>query len=398
MLEMRHKTFFYFLLFTLHFASCSKVEYRSIADPAYIRVFNNLNYQQTLNNIEEPMPFLAMLIDPEFDANGLPVQAAITGDHLDLRKPYAGPFEPVQDGSFRNYEFPGKQDVLRAPVVNGFDLASWAQIPAGKHRVVFYTRPISATAFFNLEDRQRSRKLLDTTIDVSSGEVYTWHILQKDFTTKENKLYVRQETFQKQQLSDSLTYVNFYNLSAKGFIDADESLKPKTSKRVNQNSNLWYGIQDQMNIYYSLHRYADPKINWVSYFIPGYNKIYMGNLSRNTESGQVTPYFSFPLFADPKSDGISTDMYQAFYLMAPGLNPNDGSGDMGDLTSIICYSPNGKPDFLPQNTGTPQMNLIIQAHSGQHNPKSFATVNSIEIINGDVYLITNRRKYAPPIY
>lgn len=395
---MKHKILYFSLFLPFIFSGCSKVEYRKIDAPGYIRVFNNLNYKQTLENVEEPMPFLTMLIDPVFDANQLPVNAAITGDHLDLRKSYAGPFEPIQDNTFRNYEFPGKDDVLRAPVINGFDLASWAQIPSGSHRVVFYTRPISASPFFKLEDRLRSRKLLDTTVNIASGEVYTWHVLQKDFNTKENKLYLRKETFQKQQLSDSLVYVNFYNLSAKGFVEADEGVKPMPANTINQYANLRYGIRDRMNVYYSLHKYSDPKVNWSNYFIPGYNRLYMGNMLRNTDSDVVNPYFSFSLFADPKSNKINTDLFQVFYFVAPGLSITNEGGKTGDQTSVICYSPNKVPNFLPQTTGTPQMNLIIQAHSGKNNPQSFATVNSIEVVNGDVYLITNRRKYAPPIY
>jgi hypothetical protein len=42
--------------------------------------------------------------------------------------------------------------------------------------------------------------------------------------------------------------------------------------------------------------------------------------------------------------------------------------------------------------------LVINIHSGTYNPRSFATVNTIEIINGRAYLTTVQRKYDPPIY
>jgi hypothetical protein len=43
-------------------------------------------------------------------------------------------------------------------------------------------------------------------------------------------------------------------------------------------------------------------------------------------------------------------------------------------------------------------NMIVNIHSGTYNPRSFATVNTVEIVNGNVYLTTIQRKYAPPVY
>jgi len=40
----------------------------------------------------------------------------------------------------------------------------------------------------------------------------------------------------------------------------------------------------------------------------------------------------------------------------------------------------------------------VNIHSGKDNPKTFATVNTIEVVNGRIYLTTIQRKYAPPIY
>ncbi|HEX8021210.1 MAG TPA: hypothetical protein VF500_14800, partial [Mucilaginibacter sp.] len=73
-------------------SGCSKVEYRKIDSPAYLRVFNNLNYTISLQNKDEPVPFLTMLIDPQTDQDGMPVSAAIKGDFLDQRDPYAPPY------------------------------------------------------------------------------------------------------------------------------------------------------------------------------------------------------------------------------------------------------------------------------------------------------------------
>jgi hypothetical protein len=74
------------------FASgCLKVEYSKIEDPAYLRVFNNLNYVQTLGSKDDKVPFLCMLINPVVDESGMPLSAGIVGDFLDQRDPYAPP-------------------------------------------------------------------------------------------------------------------------------------------------------------------------------------------------------------------------------------------------------------------------------------------------------------------
>jgi hypothetical protein len=217
----------------LLFASgCSKVDYAKIGDPAYLRVFNNLNYVVGLENKDEEVPFLTMLIDPEMDKDGMPVKAGIKGDFLDQREPYAPPY-PSHVGSsisYKNPEYPGKENVLVGPVLNGFDLSSWAQIPSGKHRIVFMFRPVNNVPFFNLESRLKQKVLIDTTITLDSKEVYTLHILQKNFLTKKNGIYLRKENFHKLSLSDSLVYVNFYNMSAKGFQESNNDLKEANRK------------------------------------------------------------------------------------------------------------------------------------------------------------------------
>ena len=113
----------------LLFASgCVKVEYSKINDPAYLRVFNNLNYIQTLGSKDNKVPFFCMFINPVVDADGMPVSAEIVGDFLDQRDAYAPPY-PSHVGSsisVNNPEYPGKENVLVGPILNGFDLSSWA--------------------------------------------------------------------------------------------------------------------------------------------------------------------------------------------------------------------------------------------------------------------------------
>ncbi len=62
---------------------------------------------------------------------------------------------------------------------------------------------------------------------------------------------------------------------------------------------------------------------------------------------------------------------------------------------------NGNGETNPggnQNWGAMLPNLIVTTHSGVYNPRSFGTVNTIEIVNGSMHLITVQRVYDPPVY
>lgn len=378
-------------------SGCSKVEYRKIDSPAYLRVFNNLNYTISLENKDEPVPFLTMLIDPQTGQDGMPVSAAIKGDFLDQRDPYAPPY-PSHVGtsiSYKNPEYPGKENVLVGPVLNGFDLSSWAQIPSGKHRVVFMFRPVNNTPFFDLEPRLKKSVLIDTTLTLDAKEVYTLHVLQKDFISKKNGIYLRQENFHKLPLSDSMVYVNFYNMSAKGFQEADNSLKTGYKK----SGALQNGVKDNMNIFYTLYK-TEPS---AASPLTGYTQKFLGTLIRNSEVLQVTPYYSFPLFADGASDGIHTTIWQHLDFMAPGMHPANNpyypfqSQTDGNWAPVECLLA-GKTAVKGKDNSALLPNMIVNIPSGIYNPRSFATVNTIEIVNGNIYLTTVQRKYAPPIY
>jgi hypothetical protein len=370
------------------------VNYQEVDHPAYLRVFNDLNLKIDLQNKDEEKPYLTMLIDPQMDESKLPVSAAIKGDFLDQRAPYAPPY-PSHAGTSNdvsNPEYPGKEPVLAGPVLNGFDLSSWAQIPSGTHRVVFYYRPTNTIPFFDLEPALRKKVLLDTTVTFEEGEVYTMHLLQTDFTTKSKGLLLRREVFHKLSLSDSLVYVNFYNYSAAGFWNADDALKAEQP----ESGLLRRGIRDEMNIWYSLCKPGSLTA------IPGYKLGYMGAMKRDITSGSVTPYYNFPLFADGSSDHISTNIWQRLSLAAPGIDPEMiPHGDNTEKTDgayaiVSCIGNGTRTSFDGGAAFLPGM--IINIHSGAYNPRSFATVNTIEIINGNAYLTTIQRKYDPPVY
>ncbi|WP_442589435.1 hypothetical protein ACSBL2_25770 [Pedobacter sp. AW31-3R] len=380
-------------------AGCKKINYAKIEDPAYLRVFNNLNYEVGITNKDEPIPFLTLLIDPVMDQDGMPLSAAIKGDFLDQREPYAPPY-PSHVGtgtSLNNPEYPGRENVLVGPVLNGFDLSSWAQIPSGKHRVVFMFRPKNTIPFFSLEDRYKKSVLIDTTLVLDGKEVYTLHVLQKDVATKKNGILLRQEDFHKRPLSDSEVYVNFYNMSSKGFWQIDNYTKTGNGLN-NEKGFIANGIKDQMNIFYTLYRGApESRIT-----IAGHTRLLMGTLSRNTDAVEVSPYYSFPLFADGNAEGITTDMWQRFDLLAPGMDITNIPYSISDSDNDNSWAPincmlNGQTR-LSNDKGATLPNMIVNIHSGIYNPRSFATVNTIEIVNGNVYLTTVQRKYAPPVY
>ena len=389
----------FWIIALLFITGCSKVEYLKLESPAYLRVFNDLNYVQTLDTKDQEVPFLTMLIDPVMGQDGMPVSTAILGDFLDQRAPYAPPY-PSHIGnstSVNNPEYPGKEDVLVAPVVNGFDLSSWAQIPSGSHRIVFMFRPKNTVPFFSLESRLKKRVLIDTTMVLDAKEVYTLHVLQKDYLTKKNGIILRQENFHKLPLSDSLVYVNFYNMSAKGFWEADNAQKGGNNFAKGALGN---GIRDRMNIFYTLYRGNNAKSP-----VANFTGKYLGEVKRTTDEVMVSPYYSFPLFADPLSDRIHTDVWQRLDVMAPGFDPASKPYGISQLDTDNNWAPvsflsNGtvRPDIDNEGNNVTLPNMIVNIHSGIYNPRSFATVNFIEFINGNVYLTTVQRKYAPPIY
>lgn len=397
------------LIIAFLMTSCVEIDYLEIENPAYVRVFNNLNYEVTLENRFENIPFLTMLIDPEFDENGVPVSAAIVGDFLDEREKYAAPY-PVHSSnsvSYKNPEYPGRENVLVGPILNGFDLSSWAQIPEGEHRVVFYFRPLSETAFFSLEKELRTKVAVDTVINLKEREVYTLHVLQKDFVTKENTIILRQEEFHKIPLADSLVYLNFYNMSANGFYEDGVENYETTVVLAGEYGTLEKGVPDGVNVYLSLFPSADSNIQLddINEAVPGYYRTFLTSIRRDTESSRVNPYFHYPLFGGKEKDDehIQTEMFQMLNFLAPGLDPyktpygQNYEPNKGFYHTLLFYKDG--LTFPAKNVGAMfYPNMIVNVHSGNYNPRSFATVNTVEIVNGRTYLMTIQRKYDPPVY
>jgi hypothetical protein len=124
--------------------------------------------------------------------------------------------------------------------------------------------------------------------------------------------------------------------------------------------------------------------------VPGYKGRYLATLERNNSTNAVAPYYNFPVFANLADDGITTKAWQCFEFFTPGINPSNNP---------YFYETDTDGNDKPNRTdGGVLPNMLVNIHSGIYNPRTFATVNTVEIVNGGVYLTTVQRKYAAPIY
>ncbi len=329
----------------------------NISQAAYLRVFNSLTLSPGLNNSLIPTPYLVFLFDPVQDAQGnFTNKAGFIGDFLAQRLSYSNSY-PTQAGGtgiLTNYEWPGKNTILTAPSINGLNLSNWAQIPSGKHRMVFLSRPLNDTSFFNLPLSTRNSILGDTTFDFNPGEVYTAESVLLDGRKNKTGVYIRKENFTKTTFSSNYNYISFYNLSS-----------------LNNFANQGL-IIDTLNIYLTAITSfcSQTSTSGVSKFVC-YPQIQDNIQNQFLQTVQGTfqanqPYDSLP--NAPQADFFYPD---GTFRKAPDL-PKD---------SLLFYYPNG--------VGS------ISGHSFSLSATSFnsneyliqSTVNNLEIINGKVYLM-----------
>ncbi|KAI9452627.1 hypothetical protein F5148DRAFT_1289546 [Russula earlei] len=317
-------------------SSCKKYAMQAdIPGAAYIRVFNAIPNNLTITTKGQVVPFLTMLIDPVFNAAGTPQGGSVVGDHLGSRQ-YFNPATPVNEGNALgstpdtnirypiNYEYPGNAHVLAAPAINGLDLSAWAQIASGKHRVLFVVRPQDNTDFTQLSDTIKNKVIIDTTIDLKQGEVYTMETISQDIDADKYGIYLRQENFTHQTFDANKHYIAFMNLSGKKPAEASLGIPPYSNY-----------IYDTLNIFYTY--YKGDATAYPTYF-PNYQNIFLTTLNGTMTAGTTfypLPVLDMSYFYDQQgnlrtyttnitsnSPGIMP--YFVFNIYAPGSNTYNG--------------------------------------------------------------------------
>ena len=269
--------------------ACKK--YSSLPDtarPAYLRVYNNIPYSLDAFNKDLPQPFLTFLFDPKVDDQGIPYDANVIGDFLTTRQLYSVSYPLNAGNTFQkiNYDYPGNAPVRTAPVINGFDLSAWAQMPSGRHRIMFVVRPFTDTAFVKLNTRERKTVLIDTTVDFTEGEVYTLEAAARDIDSAKYGLYLRQESFTHEHFDDDKLYLSVYNLTG-----APLRNNPTTYAKQ-------YFAVDTMNLFFTYMQYSDIlSTPTSSTYIPmaDYNNIYLTTLARRFTN--TSPFYPLPFLA-----------------------------------------------------------------------------------------------------
>lgn len=299
--------------------SCKKYAMGSnIPSAAYIRVFNSIPYNLTITTKGQVIPFLTMIIDPVFNSAGTPEGGQVVADDLGSRQ-YFNPATPVSEGNSLgatpdttikypiNYEYPGNARVPAAPSMNGLDLSAWAQITSGKHRVLFIVRPQNDIAFSQLSDTIKNKVIIDTTINLTQGEVYTMEAISQDIDANKYGVYLRQENFTHQSFDANKHYIAFMNLSGKKPSSSNLSISPYSGY-----------IYDTLSIYYTYNK-GDANV-YPTYF-PNYSNIYVttvnGTMQDHTEFYPL-PVLDMSYFYDLQGN-LRT--YTISNLSANGLMP-----------------------------------------------------------------------------
>lgn len=387
-----------------------------IENAAYIRVFNSIAGSVEPTDIGGLSPFLTFLMDPASDAGGTFMGADVMCDYLNTRQlsSQSYPTDADTDPSapsmivdeagvplytgIVNFEYPGKAHVPAAPAMNGFDMSSWAQVKPGKHRIVFVVRPKNNTPFASLDERIRKNILIDTTIELKAGEVYTVQALQ---TSKESPitygLYVRTENFYKQSFEANKIYVGFDNISGKYPLAAQ--------------LGFFNFFSDTVNIYYSyLMRDVIVSTN-TTLPIMGMQDLFYTTIS-NRQAGKVASYLSLPLL--PRSYFFYKDStLKKFPSNLQKNNSNTGGIQLDEdipfvkfdfynynstsqkVLSVNCSANPVTLQYYNQNIPyvrryLPNLNLIL---NNNNRINIYPTVSILEICYDRVYMMQMQRAF-----
>lgn len=403
------------LIGCLTFSACSKYAMRSdIKGAAYLRVFNDIPFSLNLTTKTDVVPFFTLLIDPTFDKNGVPAGGQVIGDYLGSRLRFnpstaineGNPLGTPLDTSIRyniNYEYPGNAHVLAAPSINGLDLSAWAQVTSGKHRVLFVARPENDIDFPLLSDTIRHSIVIDTTIDLKEGEVYTMEAVLQDVDAVKYGVYLRQETFIHQTFGPGKNYVTFYNLSGKNSFLSSNSISPT--------SQYFY---DTMNVSYTYYNPAIPGGYIFPPPIPQFNNIYLMTLQgRMTTTAPYLPLPVLPLsdfydntgilrtYEEPATLGSSHSVtgnmpFFVFNFVASGNNlPTTGVGEtytqecIMDPVTVNNLTPVDLQNVTPATGVNANLNMLVQVN-GQ--TVLYPAVYVMELVFNQIYLMQVQQK------
>ncbi len=392
------------LLCSLLVFSCKKYKMApDIPGAAYLRVFNDIPFTLTLANKSQVVPFFTMIVDPELDAAGVPAGGKMIGDYLGSRQAFntstssneGNALGTSLDTTIRyniNYEYPGNAHVLTAPAINGLDLSAWAQLTSGKHRVLFIARPENYTDFSLLSDTIKKKIIIDTTIDLQQGEVYTMETVLQDEDAVKYGIYLRQENFTHQVFDPNLNYVSFYNLSGNKSALSNLPISPS--------SGYFY---DTMSVYYTYYSVLiNPNgVAPSSNPIPAYTNVPLTTLSSRMSAS--APFFPLPVlpisdFYDLQgnlriynNDGTGTMPYFVFNFLASGNNVTDGSGANQQYSMFCDYDPvtvnNVQQFFLGDHNAN--LNMLVE-NNGQI--QVYPAVYVIELVFNQAYLMQIQKK------
>ncbi len=414
-------TYLLILLFALYSSLYSCKHYKDLANinhPAYIRVFNDVVTQVDALHTTSATSSLVFIADPKFTSDSSVIGGQAVGDFLNPRFLFSISYAstsgntgsaidtiPRAESATRHFEYPGSIHTLRAPSINGLDLSAWAQISSGTHRFLFLNRPTDTKPFNTLIPINRSSIILDTTINLVEGEVYTIELVTIDPDSAKYHLYVRQEGFTHQIFSDSMHYVSFYNLTGR---DSRNSLIVPQLKPFNlsytttvytfggrtilpQYSGYLYTIRDKFQA--STPFFGLPLLpssyffNPMTGFLNAYPTLSIIGSSGNF-MGNALPYFSFSLLA---LDGTP-----------PSSQNSGGSRVIDCFANPITFNSldpgsNNSEFFNQDNPGyavrlaSPNINLIVNVDGVYH---IYPTVNIFEVVYNRVYRMQIQRVFG----
>lgn len=403
---MKRYIFLSALLAALCLEGCKKyAELSPIDHPAYIRVFNDLPNITTALNNGQALPFLTFIMDPKTDASGTPTGGAIVGDYMATRQLFSLSY-PINEANSSvgvtfisgvgyqpvtylfpiNFEYPGNAHVPAAPAINGFDLSAWAQVPSGKHRIVFVSRPENGTAFADLSQTIRNRVLIDTTVDLEAGEVYTLEAVSRDMSKPDYGLYFRREAFPHESFEDDKLYVGFINLSEKPSQLVADGFASAFPDRIA--ISYTYNLQDDA-LAGGTNNYYKP--------LPGYNNVNYTTLV--TKMDTVIPYLSLPLLPNSYfflADTLRTYAYTSIVSGSGGSLPfvsftfQDPDNPGTPFLVLNCaqnpatFNDYDNPLFTGANNTLPNLNLIVNTNGQYH---IYPTLNIMELVDNRVYMM-----------